>query len=256
MADSLPTLTLVTGAAGAIGGAILERLVDAGHPVLALDRDSDALHHLRERHGADAVETVPFDLTDLRATPDLLRRLLNEHGAIRRLVLNAGVWPTSPIVEMSDETWNVNFAVNVTSPFMFLRGLVPAMAQAGGGAIVCTASRNAHRSSTANAAYDASKAALLGLVRTAAGEFARDHIRINAVSPGVVSTPSTAEIEDEPFRSSYLRQIPKNRYGTPADIAGVSLFLLSDDAGYITGQDLIVDGGQIACQDNSRLLGP
>ena len=120
--------------------------------------------------------------------------------------------------------------------------------------MVCTCSRNAHRSSTNNAAYDASKAALLALVRTAAGEFAQDRIRVNAVSPGVVSTPSTAEIEQEPFRSTYLRQIPMDRYGTPADIAGVCLFLLSDDAGFITGQDLIVDGGQIACQDSSRLL--
>lgn len=254
-APSAP-LTLVTGAAGAIGAAIVDRLVTAGHPVLALDRDAQALAGLVSRHPADAVTDVAFDLADLEATPALLARVLEQHGPIRRLVLNAGVWPGAPIVDMTDAVWQLNFAINVTSPFLFLRHLVPPMARAGGGAIVCTASRNAHRSSTSNAAYDASKAALLGLVRTASGEFARDRIRINAVSPGVVSTPSTAEIETEPFRSTYLRQIPMNRYGAPDDIAGVCLFLLSDDAGYITGQDLIIDGGQIACQDSSRLIDP
>ncbi len=265
--------TLVTGAAGAIGAAIVARLVqdrieseqiakargdlaqvDGSPAVLALDHDEAALEELVASHPEGAIRSIPFDLADLEATPGFLRGLVQDHGPIRRLVLNAGVWPGAPITQMTDDVWHLNLAVNVTSPFMFLRQLVPSMAQAGGGAIVCTASRNAHRSSTNNAAYDASKAALLGLVRTAAGEFARDHIRINTVSPGVVSTPSTAEIEAEPFRSAYLRQIPMDRYGRPDDIAGVCLFLLSDDAGYITGQDLIVDGGQIACQDNGRLL--
>jgi len=251
--SSTADLTLVTGATGAIGQAVVERLTDGGHPVLALDRDPTALDGLQNRFGAQ-IHTHACDLADLAATPDLLADLLERHSPLRRLVLNAGVWPTAPILKMTDEIWEENFAVNVTSPFMFLRGLVPAMIEAGGGAIVCTCSRNAHRSSTNNAAYDASKAALLALVRTAAGEFARDQIRVNAVSPGVISTPSTAEIEEEPFRSTYLRQIPMNRYGAPHDIAGVILFLLGEDAAFVTGQDLIVDGGQIACQDSSRLM--
>ncbi len=251
-----PGSTLLTGATGAIGRALVKRLAESGRTVIALDRDADALQRLQSHFGADVVSTVSFDLQDLEGTPNFLQRLLDEYGPIQHLLLNAGVWPTAPIVEMSDATWQENFAVNVTSPFMFLRGLVPAMADAGGGAIVCTCSRNAHRSSTNNAAYDASKAALLALVRTASGEFARHKIRVNAVSPGVVSTPSTAEIEEEPFRSAYLRQIPMDRYGTPDDIAGVCLFLLSEDAGYLTGQDLIIDGGQIACQDSSRLYDP
>ena len=96
---------------------------------------------------------------------------------------------------MSDEVWQINFAINVTSPFAFMRELAPQMARVGGGAFVCTASRNAYRSSVNNAAYDASKAALLGLMRTAAGEFAAAGIRVNAVSPGVVSTAATPEIK-------------------------------------------------------------
>ena len=249
-----PPMTLLTGATGAIGRSIVERLVSDQRPVLAVDRSPEALLELQSQFGQELVSTSAFDLRDLESTPAYLVELIEKFGPFQQLLLNAGVWPTAPIVDRSDEIWQENYAVTVTSPFMFLRGLAPGMARAGGGAVVCTCSRNAHRSSTNNAAYDASKAALLALVRTAAGEFAQDRIRVNAVSPGVVSTPSTAEIEQEPFRSTYLRQIPMDRYGTPADIAGVCLFLLSDDAGFITGQDLIVDGGQIACQDSSRLL--
>ena len=86
------------------------------------------------------------------------------------------------------------------------------------------------------------------------GEFAGDGIRVNSVSPGVVSTPATPEIEEPLFKAAYRKQIPMDRYGTPEDIAAVCAFLLSDDSGFMTGQDIIVDGGQIACQDNGRYM--
>ena len=245
-------LALVTGAAGDIGAAIATRLVRDGMRVLAMDRDEAGLEQLAM--GLDRVATLVFDLTQIEATPAFLADLVERHGVPTRLALNAGVWPGGRIVEMSDEIWKQNFAVNVTSPFSFMRALAPEMARAGGGAIVCTASRNAHTSSVNNAAYDASKAALLGLVRTAAGEFAGDRIRVNAVSPGVISTAATPEVEEPLFKAAYTKQIPMDRYGTPEDIASVCSFLLSEDAGFMTGQDVIVDGGQIACMNNERFM--
>ncbi|MEE2659518.1 MAG: SDR family NAD(P)-dependent oxidoreductase [Candidatus Latescibacterota bacterium] len=248
-------LALVTGAAQGIGEAVVRRLRLDGLRVLALDRDAEGLRRLAtDLQAGDEFAVVIHDLTDLEGTPAVLDGLVTEHGAITRLVLNAGVWPGAPIMQMSNEIWKLNFDVNVSSPFVFLRTLAPVMAKAGGGAVSCTASRNAYRSSTNNAAYDASKAALLGLVRTAAGELAKIGIRVNAVSPGVISTPGTPEIEEPSFREPYLKQIPMDRYGCADEIAAVHAFLLSDDASFLTGQDIVVDGGQIACQDNGRFL--
>ena len=105
-----------------------------------------------------------------------------------------------------------------------------------------------------NAPYDASKAGVVALTRTAAGELAPDNIRVNAIAPGVISTPGDTSVEEPLFKAAYRRQIPMDRYGTPDEIASVVSFLASDDASFMTGQTLIVDGGQIACQDNRRYM--
>jgi NAD(P)-dependent dehydrogenase (short-subunit alcohol dehydrogenase family) len=128
------------------------------------------------------------------------------------------------------------------------------MAEAGGGGVVTVASRNAFRSSTNNAGYDASKAAVVALTRTAAGEFARNNIRVNTVCPGVISTPGNSSAEESLFKAAYTKQIPMDRYGEPEEIARVISFLLSEASSFLTGQAIIVDGGQIACQDNARYL--
>ncbi len=254
MSDPEKPLALVTGAAGAIGKATTRRLLAGGIRVAALDRSEDALKALSADLNSEHLVTWPFDLARIEDVPALVTALVGQHGPIIRLVNNAGVWSGGPIVEMSDEIWNDNFAINVTAPFALMRGLAPMMAEAEGGSIVNIASRNALRSSTNNAAYDASKAALVALTRTAAGEFAKYNIRVNALCPGVVSTPSTPEIEEKLFKAAYTRQIPMGRYGTPEEMAGIIDFLLSDDASFITGQTIIADGGQIACQDNQRYM--
>ena len=195
-----------------------------------------------------------LDLTQTDQIKPLVDRLVDEHGPIRVLVNNAGVWPGGPITELSDATWQLVLAVNLTAPFAMIRAVAPHMAANGGGAIANVASRNAFRSSVNGAAYDASKAGIVALTRTAAGELAKDNIRVNAVAPGVISTPGDTSIEEPLFKAAYTRQIPMNRYGTPDEIAGVIRFLVSDDASFVTGQTIIVDGGQIACQDNQRYM--
>ena len=253
MADNDARLALVTGAGQGIGAAVTGQLVGEGMRVIAMEKRADLLDDLAAKFG-DRVVGSEVDLVEMTAISGVVKKLVQEHGPITALVNNAGVWPGSPLVEMEDEIWKLNFAINVDAPFALMRCLAPVMAEAGGGAIVTVASRNAFRSSTNNAGYDASKAAVVALTRTAAGEFARNNIRVNTVCPGVIATPGNSEAEESLFKTAYTKQIPMDRYGEPEEIARVISFLLSDAASFLTGQAIIVDGGQIACQDNGRYM--
>ncbi len=245
---------LVTGAGCGIGRSIAERLMRDGRKVIGVDVNGEALDKLAAEWGGGELATHPFDLADTGAIAALVQQLAEAHGPITALVNNAGIWPGGPIVEMSDATWDAVLAVNLTAPFALMRAVVPLMETAGGGAVVNIASRNAFRSSTNNAAYDASKAGLVALTRTAAGEFAAAGIRVNAVCPGVINTPGETALNDPHFNAAYIKQIPMDRYGRPEEIAATTSFLLGDDASFITGQTLVVDGGQLTCQDNQRFM--
>lgn len=253
MKQESPPLAMVTGAASGIGKAITLRLLSQGMRVVALDRSRDNLTLLQG--GAKAVIPVCHDLSDWKAIAPLCEELQQKHGAFSYLVNNAGAWPGGALTELPDAVWNLNFDVNLSAPFALMRALCTGMIQAGGGAVVNISSRNAFRSSVKNSAYDASKAGLIALTRTAAGELARHGVRVNAVCPGVIATPGdAATIEDKTFKAAYTKLIPMDRYGTPDEIASVVMFLLSKESSFITGQAIIVDGGQIACQDNERFM--
>lgn len=248
-------LSLVTGAASGIGRAITMRFVAEGITVIALDRSESGLQKLVNEMKGQAVYPCVFDVSETSAIPALVKRLLDEHGPITILVNNAGAWYYEPLIEIPDERWDYIFRVNVTAPFVFIREIAPVMMKQGGGVIINIASRNAMVSSKGSSAYDSSKAALVALTRTAAGELAPYGIRVNAICPGVINTPANQDLFADPEASqNYLRLIPMGRYGEPEEIAGIAYFLTTPDAGFITGQTIVADGGQMAFMDWKRLF--
>jgi meso-butanediol dehydrogenase/(S,S)-butanediol dehydrogenase/diacetyl reductase len=231
---------VVTGAAQGIGRAICERLLDEGAAgIVTFDLQE---HDLGDRRCVPLVADVSEPASAARAVATCLERF----GRLDLMAAHAGIAEPRPLLETTDEHWRRHMAVNVDGVFYCVREAARAMVQANrGGAIVCTASINAWHVEETMAAYNVSKASVAALTRSAAIDLGRHGIRVNAVAPGVVDTAISALVVHNPqLAPAYLRTIPLGRFGQPGDIADAVLFLASDEAAYITGQMLVIDGGQ------------
>lgn len=249
-------IAIVTGAAAGIGLSTVRRFLQEGWTVVALDRKIESLRH--EFSGAGE-QIVPWelDLDHLGEVKKFCAEVVERVGGPRVLVNNAAVWYYAESTAQSDEQWRHSLQVNVVAPAVLARELIPAMLTVPGASIVNVASRNAVSSSPCSSAYDASKAALAALTRTLAVEFGPQGLRANAVCPGVIDTPANRkEIADPVSAANYKRLIPLDRFGRPDEIAAVIHFLASDEASFLTGQCLVVDGGQICGQNYSRIFSP
>jgi len=237
-------VAFVTGAARGIGLAAATRFLEDGWQVAMLDILGDTL--LAAADALDrAGDTLPIeaDVSDPEAVQDAVRQAHEHFGCIDALVNNAGIAVFKPMLDVTPEEWQRVLAVNLTGPFLMTQAVAPIMRVHGGGAIVNITSISGLRASTLRVAYGTSKAGLAHLTKQQAAELAQYGIRVNAVAPGPVDTAMAKAVHTLEIRADYHDHIPLNRYGLESELANAICFLCSDQASYITGQVLAVDGG-------------
>lgn len=241
-------VALVTGATGAMGRAIADRLAGTGSGLAIADRDGaglDALAaELAERHGVPVL-AIAADLADVAAVQGIVRLVAQEAGRLDHLINNAGLNRPHALEAMAVDDWEAVMAINLRAPALLAQAAIPLWRRQGGGAIVNIGSRV--WLSGAVPAYTASKAGLVGLTRSLAVELGPLGVTANIVAPSFVDTPFTrqnrSEAEVAAMHARVLAISPIPRLGQTGDIAGTVAFLLSPDAGYITGEVLHVCGG-------------
>ena len=191
---------------------------------------------------------LPADAADSESVRRLIEETVARYGKLDVFYANAGVVPSGTVLECSDEEWDRTMAINVRSVFAACKHAIPAMLKGGGGSIVCTASVAGLVGVKNRAAYSASKAAVMGLVKSVALDYVAEGIRINAICPGTVDTPSLhgrlrATGNYEAALEQFIARQPMGRLGTADEIAALALYLSSDESGYMTGSHLVIDGG-------------
>ena len=243
-------VAVITGAASGLGLAATRRFAEEGAQVLAVDMDQQSLDDIAAAAGP-GVSGFAADVTRPEQVEAALAAAVERYGGIDVLLPNAGIWGTvANIADYPIETFDRVIAVNLTSVFYTMKFALPLMVERGGGSVVMTSSAGGTGGKPGNVAYAATKHAVLGIMRTAAVEYAPSGIRVNAVFPGVIETPMIHQLErtfspDDPAKGAadLAASSLMKRYGTPEEVADLMLFLACDESSYCTGGAYYVDGG-------------
>lgn len=237
-------LAVVTGAARGIGRAIVVELLRQGRDVIGIDLNAAQLEDLKEvaAKAGFSCQTHCVDITDTEKFTQALDQIAEARGGLDILVNNAGITRDNLLVRMSDQEWDQVMSVNLRAAFVSMRVAAKHMLRARFGRIVNISSVSGVMGNAGQANYSASKAGLIGLTKTTARELAKKGVTANCVAPGFIDTEMARKLP-QPIIDAAVEMIPVKRMGTVDDVAHAVAFLCSDQAGYITGQVLCVDGG-------------
>ncbi len=238
-------VALVTGAGRGIGAAIALRLADEGARVACVSRTEANAKRMAEQINAmraDAAKPYAVDVADHSGVQKIGSRILDDFGKVDILVNNAGITRDGLAMRMSVEDWETVINTNLRGAFSFTQSIIRVMTKQRSGRIINISSVIGLMGNAGQTNYAASKAGLIGFTKSLARELASRNITVNAVAPGFITTDMTAGLSDE-IKNTIQSKIPLGKTGTPEDIASAVAFLASEEAGYITGQVLCVDGG-------------
>ncbi|MEV6897889.1 glucose 1-dehydrogenase [Amycolatopsis sp. NPDC051372] len=242
MTDLTGRVALVTGGTRGIGLATARALVEAGATVVLTSRDEGRAKEAAEAAGAAA--GLALDVTDAKAVSTVVRGVAKEHGRLDVVVANAGIMEDALLGMIREELVDTTLATNVAGTLHTVQAAARAMMRKKTGAIVVLASVVGQYGSAGQTVYAASKAAVANIARSAAKELGRSGIRVNAVAPGVIETDLTSALSED-AKADNVAKTPLGRLGTAEDVAKAIRFLVSDDAAFITGQVLGIDGGLV-----------
>ncbi len=255
MARLASKVAVVTGASKGIGRAIGEVLAREGAKVALLDIDAEAGIQTQNalRHAGGEALFIPTDVSQFDSLQASAEEVRQAYGTVHILCCNAGIYPSAQLDEMTEADWDKVMGVNLRGMFLTVKAYLPLLKQQRGGRIVLTSSITGPITGYSGwTHYGATKAGMLGFMRSAAIELAPYEITVNAVLPGNILTEGVQALGEE-YIEAMNRTIPLGRLGTPEEVALAVLFLASDDARYITGHALVVDGGQILPESHLAL---
>jgi 3-oxoacyl-[acyl-carrier protein] reductase len=238
-------IAIVTGAGNGIGLCIATRLAAEGASVVLADKDEAAAIRVAARivESGGQAAACRVDVCIPREIEAMTAFARDRFGPAHIMINNAGIGSQKHFLETPLELLQLMLSVNLIGTFLCAQAAARDMVKIGGGAIVNFSSHSGLLGSSGRAAYAASKSGIIGMTRVMAVDLAEHNIRVNTVAPGTVATPRIKQSHNDERRAAWLRSIPMSRYGEPEEIAAAALFLASDDASYMTGQSIAVDGG-------------
>jgi 3-oxoacyl-[acyl-carrier protein] reductase len=243
MFDLTGKTALVTGATGTIGDSIARTLHAQGATVAISGTRTEVLDQLAGQLGG-RVHVLPCNLAEPAAVDALVTRAEEVMGQLDILVANAGVTRDNLLVQLRDEDWDQVIAINLSATFRLTRAAIRGMMRRRFGRVIAITSVVGTTGNPGQANYVAAKAGIAGMIKAAAAEYAKRGVTANCVAPGFIVTPMTEKLNDKQ-REAILAKVPANRAGTPQEVAAAVAYLASNEAAYVTGQTLHVNGGMV-----------